>query len=112
MFFKRIQQRNTVNCQVNVRFETSFWDKTERKTSFAFGTEHHTNMATAEMQRQDKYISRFREVLPQVLASVACNFVLLDLNLSLAYPTILIAQLHRKEGPLSLDDVQASWLGK
>jgi hypothetical protein len=48
----------------------------------------------------------------QVLASVACNFVLLDLNLSLAYPTILIAQLHRKEGPLSLDDVQASWLGK
>lgn len=63
------------------------------------------------MQGQDKSISRFREVLPQVLASVGCNFVLLDLNLSLAYPTILIAQLHHKEGPLSLDDVQASWLG-
>jgi hypothetical protein len=50
--------------------------------------------------------------LLQVLASVACNFVLLDLNLSLAYPTIVIAQLHHKEGPLSLDDVQASWLGE
>lgn len=48
----------------------------------------------------------------QVLASVACNFVLLDLNLSLAYPTIVIAQLHQKAGPLSLNDVQASWLGK
>jgi hypothetical protein len=51
-------------------------------------------------------------LLLQVLASVACNFVLLDLNLSLAYPTILIAQLHQKAGPLSLDDVQASWLGE
>lgn len=48
----------------------------------------------------------------QVLATVACNLVLLDLNLSLAYPTIVIAQLHQKAGPLSLNDVQASWLGK
>jgi hypothetical protein len=48
----------------------------------------------------------------QVLASVACNFVLLDLTLSLAYPTIVIAQLHLKAGPLSLNDIQASWIGK
>ena len=56
-------------------------------------------------------ISRFRQVLPQILASVACNFVLLDLNSCLGYPTIIIAQL-TKSGEIPLTEQQASWLGE
>jgi hypothetical protein len=53
-------------------------------------------------------------LLWQVLATMACNMVALDIIITLAFSTVVIAQLHRSEGQneLSLDDVQASWIGK
>ncbi|KAJ4445684.1 hypothetical protein ANN_12369 [Periplaneta americana] len=60
---------------------------------------------TSTFPYRDVWRPQKSRVVTQVLASIACNFVLLDLNLSLAYPTILIAQL------AWLEPAQASWLG-
>lgn len=62
-------------------------------------------------------ISTFRRILPQILASSAKNLLLLDLGMSVAFPTILIASLkglkaHDNNDFLSFDNVQASWFGK
>lgn len=62
-------------------------------------------------------VSAFRRILPQVLASSAKNFLLLDLGMSIAFPTIVIPALrglkNRDENEfLWLTDVQASWFGK
>lgn len=62
-------------------------------------------------------VSSFRRILPQVLASSAKNFLLLDLGMSVAFPTIVIPALrglkNRDEAEfLYLTDVQASWFGK
>ncbi|XP_068082922.1 facilitated trehalose transporter Tret1 [Anabrus simplex] len=56
-------------------------------------------------------ISRFRTALPQVLASTAKNLILLELGMTIAFPTIVIPALHNVAEQLSLDDDQASWLG-
>jgi hypothetical protein len=50
----------------------------------------------------------------QVLATMACNMVALEVIITLAFSTVAIAQMHRAKGQidLSLDDVQASWIGK
>lgn len=62
-------------------------------------------------------ISTFRRVLPQILASTAKNLLLLDLGMSVAFPTILIPSLkglksHDNNDFLSITDVQASWFGE
>jgi hypothetical protein len=47
----------------------------------------------------------------QVLATMACNMVALEVIISLGFSTVAIAQLYRAEGDLSFDSVQASWIG-
>jgi hypothetical protein len=48
----------------------------------------------------------------QVLASTAKNMILLDLGLTIAFPTIVIPELHNTLDPLALNDEQTSWFGK
>jgi hypothetical protein len=43
---------------------------------------------------------------------MACNLVALDVIITLAFSTVAIGQLYLAEGDLSLDKVQASWIGK
>jgi hypothetical protein len=50
-------------------------------------------------------------VVLQVLATMACNTVGLDVIITLAFSTVAIGQLYRAEGDLSFDSVQASWIG-
>lgn len=76
------------------------------------GTE---NMSPEDNKKSE--VSTFRRILPQVLASSAKNFLLLDLGMSIAFPTIVIPALrglkNRDENEfLWLTDVQASWFGK
>lgn len=57
-------------------------------------------------------VSKFRTVLPQVIVTTINNFLLLDLSMMLAFPTLVIGDLYQKNnGTLSLNDEQASWLG-
>lgn len=68
-----------------------------------------------ESKKQE--VSTFRRILPQVLASSAKNFLLLDLGMSIAFPTIVIPALRGLKNRdanefLMLTDVQASWFGK
>ncbi|KAJ9594186.1 hypothetical protein L9F63_014346, partial [Diploptera punctata] len=60
---------------------------------------------------QHRTVSRFKEVLPQVLAMSAANMVVIVLTIALFFSTLVIAEVHNKEGPLSMDDTQASWFG-
>lgn len=59
----------------------------------------------------------FRTLLPQILASTAKNFLLLDLGLAAAFPTIIIPALTKISSnldateTLTLTPIQASWLG-
>uniref|UniRef100_A0A1B6CRE8 Major facilitator superfamily (MFS) profile domain-containing protein n=1 Tax=Clastoptera arizonana TaxID=38151 RepID=A0A1B6CRE8_9HEMI len=56
-------------------------------------------------------VSTIRRALPQVLASTAKNLILLDLGMTIAFPTFVIpALLNAKEG-LSFTATQASWFG-
>lgn len=69
------------------------------------------------MIKKTEEISTFRRILPQILASSAKNLLLLDLGMSVAFPTILIPSLkglkpHDNNDFLSFTDVQASWFGK
>jgi hypothetical protein len=48
----------------------------------------------------------------QVLASTAKNMLLLDLGMTVSFPTIVIPQLRNTDDPLALNDEQASWFGK
>lgn len=62
-------------------------------------------------------ISKFRTILPQILASTAKNLLLLDLGMAVSFPTIVIPALkglkqHDNADFLSFTDVQASWFGK
>lgn len=59
---------------------------------------------------------KFRTVLPQILASTAKNFLLLDLGMAVAFPTIVIPALRglKNRAPdefLHFDPAQASWFG-
>lgn len=60
---------------------------------------------------------KFRTILPQILASTAKNFLLLDLGMAVALPTIVIPALRglKNRAPdefLHFTPVQASWFGK
>jgi len=48
----------------------------------------------------------------QVLASTAKNMLLLDLGMTISFPTIVIPKLRNTDDPLALNDEQASWFGK
>ncbi|CAD7092819.1 unnamed protein product [Hermetia illucens] len=60
-------------------------------------------------------VGKFRRILPQILASTAKNFLLFDLGLSVAFPTIVIPALRRTivsehyVEPLHFSDGEASW---
>lgn len=62
--------------------------------------------------------STFRTILPQILASTAKNFLLFDLGLAVAFPTIVIPALRgtieNLDNPETLffTEEQASWFGK
>lgn len=58
-------------------------------------------------------ISRFRTALPQILASTAKNLILMDLGMTIAFPTIVIpALLSNKTGiGMSFSTSEASWFG-
>lgn len=73
-------------------------------------------LATAAPDKDDgpTEVSAFRRILPQILASSAKNFLLLDLGMSIAFPTIVIPALRGLKNRdadefLYLTDVQASW---
>uniref|UniRef100_A0A1B6IZ61 Major facilitator superfamily (MFS) profile domain-containing protein n=2 Tax=Homalodisca liturata TaxID=320908 RepID=A0A1B6IZ61_9HEMI len=56
-------------------------------------------------------VSQFRRALPQYLAALAKNLLLLDLGMVIAFPTIVIPPLlHAKDG-LHFTITQASWFG-
>lgn len=61
--------------------------------------------------------STFRTILPQILASTAKNFLLLDLGMAVAFPTIVIPALRGLKNydtneSLSFTNAQASWFGE
>ena len=61
--------------------------------------------------------STFRTILPQILASTAKNFLLLDLGMAVAFPTIVIPALRGLKNvdmneTLSFSNTQASWFGE
>ncbi|PSN31572.1 hypothetical protein C0J52_20808 [Blattella germanica] len=62
-------------------------------------------------ERQERTVSRIREILPQVMATCAVNMVVSVLNIALYFSTLVIAEVHNKEGPLCMDDSQVSWFG-
>jgi hypothetical protein len=51
-------------------------------------------------------------VLFQVLANVASNLLVLDLCMAIAFTTIIVAATLNAKDDLSIDEYQASWLGK
>lgn len=62
-------------------------------------------------KEQSRTVSRFREILPQVLAMGAANCIVLDMSVTFFFSTLIIADLHDPSKELSLDDTQASWFG-
>ncbi|XP_054271113.1 facilitated trehalose transporter Tret1-2 homolog [Macrosteles quadrilineatus] len=58
-----------------------------------------------------QHVSTFRQALPQVLASTAKNLILLDLGMTVAFPTIVIPVLLNAKTGLSFTTSQASWFG-
>uniref|UniRef100_A0A182JVE9 Major facilitator superfamily (MFS) profile domain-containing protein n=1 Tax=Anopheles christyi TaxID=43041 RepID=A0A182JVE9_9DIPT len=66
--------------------------------------------------KQQQEVSTFRRILPQILASTAKNFLLLDLGMAVAFPTIVIPALRgiKNRAPdefLHFTPQQASWFG-
>ena len=51
-------------------------------------------------------------MLFQILANVAANLLVLDLCMAITFTTILIAATLNAKDDLSIDEHQASWLGK
>lgn len=77
----------------------------------------HKAFKMSEPEKPKKEISRFRTILPQILASSAKNLLLLDLGMAVSFPTIVIPALkglkaHDNSDILSFTDVQASWFGE
>ncbi|KAJ9574449.1 hypothetical protein L9F63_008375 [Diploptera punctata] len=70
-----------------------------------------TEEAGGKMEEPVKAAGRFRTALPQVLASTAKNMILLDLGMTVAFPTIVIPALHNTADALSLNNEQTSWFG-
>ncbi|KAK3909929.1 Facilitated trehalose transporter Tret1 [Frankliniella fusca] len=81
--------------------------------------EHLAEAETTADGRDPGAVGALREALPQVLASCAKNMLLLDIGMTLAFPTVVIAALlGSKEHPrepdefgLTFDEWQASWFG-
>lgn len=81
--------------------------------------EKHVQAEPASTTRDPGSVGPFREAIPQVLASCAKNMLLLDIGMTLAFPTVVIAALlGSKEHPrepdeygLTFDEWQASWFG-
>ena len=48
----------------------------------------------------------------QILANVAANLLVLDLCMAIAFTTILIAATLNAKDDISIDEDEASWLGK
>lgn len=68
-------------------------------------------------KKQQQEVSAFRRILPQILASTAKNFLLLDLGMAVAFPTIVIPALRgiKNRAPdefLHFTPQQASWFGE
>uniref|UniRef100_A0A182R125 Major facilitator superfamily (MFS) profile domain-containing protein n=1 Tax=Anopheles farauti TaxID=69004 RepID=A0A182R125_9DIPT len=66
--------------------------------------------------KQKHEVSTFRRILPQILASTAKNFLLLDLGMAVAFPTIVIPALRgiKNRAPdefLHFSPQEASWFG-
>lgn len=55
--------------------------------------------------------SSVRSKLPQILANVASNLLVLDLCMAIAFTTVLIAATLDAKDDLSINENQASWLG-
>lgn len=74
-------------------------------------------VADEESTAPDK-VTAFRRILPQFLASSAKNLLIVDLGLTMAFPSIVIPALtglNQSQNPgewLHMTPVQASWLGK
>lgn len=63
-----------------------------------------------------KPISRFRRILPQVLASAAQNLLILDLAMAMNFPTIAIPPLRgirnrEADEVITFTETHASWFG-
>ncbi|XP_055687055.1 facilitated trehalose transporter Tret1-like [Lutzomyia longipalpis] len=62
-------------------------------------------------------VGKFRTILPQILACVAKNLILMDIGMSIVFPSIVIPILQgtdperRERDGLTFTDVQASWFG-
>lgn len=65
-----------------------------------------------------RFISAFNDarnklwICVQVLATTAKNMILLDLGMTVAFPTIVIPALSNTLDPLALNSEQTSWFGK
>ncbi|XP_052868649.1 facilitated trehalose transporter Tret1-like [Anopheles cruzii] len=90
------------------------------KTAYTInGTGNGTNEAESKPSRaatEAPKASTFRRILPQILASTAKNFLLLDLGMAVAFPTIVIPALRgiKNRAPdefLHFSPQQASWFG-
>ncbi|KAJ9579587.1 hypothetical protein L9F63_004772, partial [Diploptera punctata] len=55
--------------------------------------------------------SKWRSRMPQILANIAANLLILDLCMAIAFTTVLIAATFNTHDDLSIDEYQASWLG-
>ncbi|PSN40581.1 hypothetical protein C0J52_10776 [Blattella germanica] len=91
------------------------------------GTEYHFNQPTRvqgrnsygeerTMDAEERAIwkpTAFRTRLPQFIANISCHLLILDLCMAFAFTTIVNAALmdSTAEDDLTLDSVQASWLG-
>lgn len=70
----------------------------------------------SNMEAQEKPIGKFRTILPQVLACIAKNLLIINMGLAMSIPTLVIPSLkglkaHDNSDILTLTDDQASWYG-
>ncbi|XP_031635118.1 facilitated trehalose transporter Tret1-like [Contarinia nasturtii] len=69
------------------------------------------------MNESSDKVSRFRRILPQVIATTVKNFLMFDVGLNIGLPTVLVAALthvsneHNQNESLSITPALASWLG-
>jgi hypothetical protein len=64
-----------------------------------------------DVERRHPYIVTYYVVF-QILASVAANLLVLDLGMAITVTTVLIAATLNAKEDISIDEDQASWLGK
>uniref|UniRef100_A0A182NQQ7 Major facilitator superfamily (MFS) profile domain-containing protein n=1 Tax=Anopheles dirus TaxID=7168 RepID=A0A182NQQ7_9DIPT len=76
----------------------------------------HAREDDKQQRQEHEEVSTFRRILPQILASTAKNFLLLDLGMAVAFPTIVIPALRgiKNRAPdefLHFTPQEASWFG-